>query len=156
MAEIMGHRGARSECKENTMEAFQRAVELDACGIESDVHMLFDGSLVMYHDAVIPETTDSLYMFDGEYISSQIKDIVFFEEFLQAVEDLKRTAGNTACASADENLLCLEFKRFLTCLAECRQFFTGTEFHHASFTSSSSCFRSSARSSEALSGVMAG
>ena len=83
MAEIMGHRGARSECKENTMEAFQKAVELDACGIESDVHMLFDGSLVMYHDAAIPETNESLYMFDGESVSSQIEDVVFFEEFLK-------------------------------------------------------------------------
>ena len=83
MAEIMGHRGARSECKENTMEAFQKAVELDACGIESDVHLLFDGSMVMYHDAAIPETKESLYMFDGETISTKIEDIVHFEEFLK-------------------------------------------------------------------------
>lgn len=83
MTEIMGHRGAKHEYKENTMEAFQKAVELDACGIESDVHMLFDGSLVMYHDAVIPETNESLYQYNGETVASYIEDIVFFEEFLK-------------------------------------------------------------------------
>ena len=79
----MGHRGAKSECKENTMEAFRKAVELDACGIETDVHMLFDGSLVMYHDNIIKEAHESLYKFDGSTISTCIRDIVFFEEFLQ-------------------------------------------------------------------------
>lgn len=83
MTEIMGHRGAKHDYKENTMEAFQKAVELDACGIESDVHMLFDGSLVMYHDAVIPETNESLYQYNGETVASYIEDIVFFEEFLK-------------------------------------------------------------------------
>ncbi len=83
MTEIMGHRGAKSECKENTMEAFRKAVELDACGIETDVHMLFDKSLVMYHDTVIKQANESIYKFEGDSISSCIKDIVFFEEFLE-------------------------------------------------------------------------
>ena len=66
MTKIMGHRGAKSECIENTMEAFKKAVELDACGIETDVHFLYDGSLVMYHDTVIKAIGQSIYKFDGK------------------------------------------------------------------------------------------
>ena len=29
MTKIVGHRGAKSECTENTMAAFEKAVELD-------------------------------------------------------------------------------------------------------------------------------
>jgi len=49
-AEIIAHRGASRERPENTLEAFLRAVELGAHGIELDVHAMRDGHVVVHHD----------------------------------------------------------------------------------------------------------
>ena len=83
MTKIMGHRGAKSECTENTMEAFKKAVKLDAYGIETDVHMLFDGSLVMYHDTVINKIGQSIYKFDGKTVGKTLPEAPFFEDMLK-------------------------------------------------------------------------
>lgn len=54
---IWAHRGASSERPENTMSAFQRAVELGADGIELDVQRSADGRLVVLHDETVQRTT---------------------------------------------------------------------------------------------------
>jgi len=90
MTKIMGHRGAKSECTENTMEAFKKAVELGACGIETDVHLLYDGSLVMYHDTVIKAVGQSIYKFDGKTIGKTLKDAPFFEDMLKYYSETGR------------------------------------------------------------------
>lgn len=46
------HRGARSERRENTLEAFERALELGATGLESDAWLTADGFVVLDHDGV--------------------------------------------------------------------------------------------------------
>ncbi|MBB6732203.1 glycerophosphodiester phosphodiesterase [Cohnella zeiphila] len=53
----MAHRGASGTCPENTMAAFERAVELGANGIETDVHLTRDGRLALIHDATLDRTT---------------------------------------------------------------------------------------------------
>ena len=83
MTKIMGHRGAKSECPENTMEAFRKAVELDAYGIETDVHRLFDGGLIMYHDTIIKDINQSIYKFDTDTVKSKLPSAPFFEEMLE-------------------------------------------------------------------------
>lgn len=50
---LFAHRGARSECPENTLEAFRRALELGATGLESDVWLTADGVPVLDHGGVI-------------------------------------------------------------------------------------------------------
>ncbi|MFI5045538.1 MAG: glycerophosphodiester phosphodiesterase [Acidimicrobiia bacterium] len=47
------HRGARSERPENTLAAFERALELGATGLESDAHLSHDGEVVLVHDRVV-------------------------------------------------------------------------------------------------------
>jgi glycerophosphoryl diester phosphodiesterase len=47
------HRGARSERPENTIEAFTRALELGASGLESDAWLTADGVVVLDHDGVV-------------------------------------------------------------------------------------------------------
>ena len=47
------HRGARSERPENTISAFTRALELGATGLETDVWLTADGSVVLDHDGVL-------------------------------------------------------------------------------------------------------
>jgi glycerophosphoryl diester phosphodiesterase len=47
------HRGARDRAPENTIEAFQVALQLGATGIESDVWLTADGIAVLDHDGVV-------------------------------------------------------------------------------------------------------
>jgi glycerophosphoryl diester phosphodiesterase len=56
--EIVAHRGASRERAENTLPAFERAVELGADGVELDVHLTADGVLIVHHDAVPHDPPD--------------------------------------------------------------------------------------------------
>ena len=53
---IWAHRGASSICPENTMEAFRKAIELGADGIELDVQISDDGQLIVIHDEKVDRT----------------------------------------------------------------------------------------------------
>jgi glycerophosphoryl diester phosphodiesterase len=50
--ELIAHRGASRERRENTLPAFTRALELGADGIELDVHASSDGVVIVHHDAM--------------------------------------------------------------------------------------------------------
>jgi len=47
------HRGARANAPENTIEAFQLALDLGAAGLESDVWLTRDGVPVLDHDGTV-------------------------------------------------------------------------------------------------------
>lgn len=47
---VWAHRGASAYAPENTLEAFQKAVDFKADGIELDVQRTKDGTLVVIHD----------------------------------------------------------------------------------------------------------
>jgi glycerophosphoryl diester phosphodiesterase len=47
---VIAHRGASAELPENTLPAFERAIELGADFVEFDVHARPDGELVVTHD----------------------------------------------------------------------------------------------------------
>ena len=55
---VWGHRGASGYAPENTMAAFEKAVELGADGIELDVQLTKDGELVVIHDETIDRVSD--------------------------------------------------------------------------------------------------
>src|SRR5699024_8402340 len=55
---IMAHRGASGNAPENTMAAFQLAVDEGADGIELDVHLSKDGEIVVIHDDTLNRTTN--------------------------------------------------------------------------------------------------
>ena len=66
---IIGHRGAgwqRSSCplKENTMEAFQYALDNGADGIETDVRASNTGAAVLHHDPVNDKPTAELLLLE--------------------------------------------------------------------------------------------
>ena len=55
---IIAHRGASGHAPENTIAAFQRAVELGAGFIETDVHLTRDARFVLIHDSTLERTTN--------------------------------------------------------------------------------------------------
>ena len=56
--EIQGHRGARGLLPENTIPAFERAIELGVDVLELDLGMTRDGVPVVHHDrALDPDRT---------------------------------------------------------------------------------------------------
>ena len=58
MSKIFAHRGYSGNYPENTMLAFQKAVELAVDGIEFDVHLTKDNQLVIIHDETIDRTSN--------------------------------------------------------------------------------------------------
>ena len=68
---IVAHRGASAEAPENTLAAFERAVELGADMIEFDVRRAPDGRLVISHDPIrgpavhLPTLEDTLRLTQG-------------------------------------------------------------------------------------------
>jgi len=54
----MGHRGAKGHAPENTMESFQKAIDLGVDYIELDVHLTKDNHLVIHHDYKLGRTFD--------------------------------------------------------------------------------------------------
>ncbi|URM32780.1 glycerophosphodiester phosphodiesterase [Cytobacillus firmus] len=72
-AKVFAHRGVSGRFPENTMAAFQAALEAGADGIELDVQMAKDGTLVIIHDEKVDRTTGG---------TGYIKDMTF-EEILQ-------------------------------------------------------------------------
>lgn len=55
---IYAHRGASGTAPENTIAAFEKAVEVGAHGIECDVQMTRDGKLVICHDEALDRTSN--------------------------------------------------------------------------------------------------
>ena len=79
MVKNFAHRGFSGKYPENTMLAFEKAVEAGAEGIELDVQLTKDGEIVIIHDETIDRTTDGkgfvadytyeeLKKFDASYI----------------------------------------------------------------------------------------
>lgn len=70
----LAHRGARETAPENTLPAFERALEMGADGFELDVHLTYDDVPVVIHDFDLSKTTDS----EGsstEYTLEQIREV---------------------------------------------------------------------------------
>jgi glycerophosphoryl diester phosphodiesterase len=55
---VIGHRGCAGEAPENTLNSFQRALEVGAAILESDVHLTRDDVPVLLHDDEVDRNTD--------------------------------------------------------------------------------------------------
>ena len=63
--QVFAHRGARVAAPENTLLAFQTALDQCADGIELDVHCSKDGELVVIHDFDVEATTNGVGPVNG-------------------------------------------------------------------------------------------
>lgn len=55
---VLGHRGARHTAPENTLAAFDRALDEGADGVELDVRLDGDGRVVVIHDITLKRVTE--------------------------------------------------------------------------------------------------
>ncbi|MGJ9458048.1 glycerophosphodiester phosphodiesterase [Oceanobacillus sp. CF4.6] len=80
----VAHRGASGHAPENTIVAFDKAVEMKADYIEIDVQMTQDGKLVAIHDTTVDRTTNGTGSV-GDYTLDEIQQLDagswFGEEF---------------------------------------------------------------------------
>lgn len=67
---IYAHRGASAYAPENTRSAFQKAIELNANGIELDLQKTKDGKIVIFHDDKIDSKSNG---------TGKIKDYTYQE-----------------------------------------------------------------------------
>ncbi|MFM7331320.1 MAG: glycerophosphodiester phosphodiesterase [Brachymonas sp.] len=68
--DLQGHRGARGLLPENTLPAFEKAIELGVTTLELDVGVSKDGSMVISHDrALNPEITRDA---SGAYLTAPL------------------------------------------------------------------------------------
>lgn len=58
MVTIIAHRGASSHAPQNTLAAFEKAIELGVDMVELDVHLTKDEKIVVMHDNTVDATTD--------------------------------------------------------------------------------------------------
>ena len=72
MVKNFAHRGFSGKYPENTMLAFEKAVEAGAEGIELDVQLTKDGEIVIIHDETIDRTTDGKG-FVADYTYAELK-----------------------------------------------------------------------------------
>lgn len=75
MVKNFAHRGFSGKYPENTMLAFEKAVEAGADGIELDVQLTKDGEVVIIHDESIDRTTDG----SGEVVSYTYEELSKFD-----------------------------------------------------------------------------
>nr|WP_279231928.1 glycerophosphodiester phosphodiesterase [Thermus hydrothermalis] len=88
----LGHRGAPHLARENTLEAFRKALEAGLDGFELDVQFTRDGVLVVHHDfsldgvplaqlsrrelpAYVPTLEEVLRAFPGAWINVELKSL---------------------------------------------------------------------------------
>ena len=67
---VWAHRGASGYMPENTLQSFQKAIELNADGIELDIQLTKDNEIVVCHDEAIDRTSNG---------SGYIKDFTLAE-----------------------------------------------------------------------------
>lgn len=60
MSKVIGHRGAAAYAPENTIESFQKALDLGCCFIEFDVMLSMDGEAFIFHDNQLQRTTNGV------------------------------------------------------------------------------------------------
>lgn len=101
---VIAHRGFSGAYPENTVLAFQKAIELQVGCIEIDVRETRDGEIVVIHDETVDRTTD------GE---GPVKELTFKELKKLDAGKWKGDFGNITVPSLDEVLRLVARKTML-------------------------------------------
>ena len=68
---LLAHRGDKVDAPENTLPAFEQAIQKGADGVELDAKLTADGHVVVIHDSTVNRTTDG----KGRIASLLLEDI---------------------------------------------------------------------------------
>ncbi len=93
---VIAHRGFSGEYPENTMLAFEKALEAGADGIEMDIHLSKDGEVMIIHDEALMRTA-GLPGVVSDYTRSEL-------ERISAGKTQKDSFGFTPIPSLEEYL----------------------------------------------------
>jgi glycerophosphoryl diester phosphodiesterase len=85
---IFAHRGASSHAPENTLAAFQLAIDHGAKAIELDVQLTKDQEVVVFHDSHLNRTTDGTGKIK-DYTLSELKNFSAGISFCPAFQNVK-------------------------------------------------------------------
>lgn len=121
---VIAHRGASLAAPENTLPAYQKAIEAGADMLEMDVNISIDGQLVMIHDPTLDRTTNGtglvhewtldnlLHLDAGMDFKPRIKDVRIptTRETLQLVRDAKIQACFEIKGSDDQHAILIAEK----------------------------------------------
>ena len=92
---VVAHRGASIEQPENTIEAFEAALDAGADAVEFDVRMTADGHAVVMHDPDVSRTTDGTGLV-SEMTLEEIRTLS-----IPTVEDALRCLSGRAAADIE-------------------------------------------------------
>lgn len=92
---VYAHRGASAYAPENTLPAFQMALDMHADGIETDIRYTKDGVCVLNHDGVIDRISNGKGAID-QMTYAELKQYDYSASF--------NTYAGTSIATADELL----------------------------------------------------
>ncbi len=76
----IAHRGAKAYEPENTLQAFQKALDLNSDGIELDVHLSSDGHIIVIHDETIDRTTNGKGLVN-DFSLAELKSFLIDEKY---------------------------------------------------------------------------
>ena len=79
----LAHRGARQAAPENTLPAFERAMQMGADGLELDVQLSADGELFVFHDTLLDQLTNGTGV-AASYTLAALKELDAGSHFGQA------------------------------------------------------------------------
>ena len=100
---VLAHRGANKVAPQNTLPAFLKAIQFNADGIETDVHLCKDGEIVICHNYTVDATSNGKGSIDemtfaelrrmdfGSYFSSDFKGVTLptLAELLTLVKNMQ-------------------------------------------------------------------
>jgi glycerophosphoryl diester phosphodiesterase len=85
---IMSHRGYHFNRPENTLEAFEQAVEIGVDGIETDVRLSADGLPILFHDRIAPNGREVAYLTLGELSELVGYSVPTLDRALERLDDV--------------------------------------------------------------------
>ncbi len=99
---VLAHRGANKVAPQNTLPAFEKAIQFNADGIETDVHLCKDGEIVICHNYTVDATSNGKGSIDemtfaelrqldfGSYFSNDFKGVTLptLAELLSLVKNM--------------------------------------------------------------------
>lgn len=77
---VLAHRGANKVAPQNTLPAFKQAIQFNADGIETDVHLCKDGEIVICHNYTVDATSNGKGSID-EMTFAELRELDFGSYF---------------------------------------------------------------------------